>query len=193
MNNFESKIDGIFDFDIAEEVKKDDAIVTEGIIEKAKEMAKKAASFGLEKVFPPEVLSFVQGLFAAAKQGPEAVAEFLVGADQGKVESLISATSSGAPEAIGAAVKKSTENSKDTIEEDAAEIAGELAQKGQEASQAISSGASTAEEVLYWILVAMGLAASFGLYKVVRAGVDIYKQTNKAMGAKARRGRGRRR
>jgi len=175
MDNFEKKIEELFDFNVAEEAKKDD-VITEGLIEKAKMVAKKAISAGIEKVLPPECLSFVQGLFAAAKQGAEAVAEFLSGADQDKVNALISVAGSQAPEVVGAAVKEDIDKKDDVLEEGGAEIASELATRGQDVQQAISSGAGAAGEIGFYITVALGLAAAYGIYRVIRAGIKIYKE-----------------
>lgn len=177
MESFENKIDGVFDFDITEEVKNGD-VITEGIIEKAKELAKKAVSFGLEKVLPPEWLSFAQELMAAAKQSPEAVAEFLLGADQEKSIALVTASDSGAAEVVGQAVKEYQEKNEEAINEQSdAALAG-----AAEIGSALSKGA--------WVgLTVIGIIIALGVYHAVKTGIEIYKQTKKMEKAKARRHR----
>lgn len=178
MESFESKIGEIFDFNLSEEIQKDN-IITESIVEKAKEMARKAVSFGLEKVIPPKILSFAQGLFAAAKQGPEAVAEFLESEDPAKVEALASSAMSSAPEMIGAAVQEETQKSGKTIEEGGVELAGRLAAQSADVQDAIATGANIAGGAMQWMLVVMGIASAYGLYRVIRAGLEIYTKTKK--------------
>jgi len=178
MERFEDKINNIFDFSIVEEVKNDDDTITEGVIEKAKEIAKKAVSYGIEKVLPKKWLPFTQGLFAAAKQGPEIVAKFLISADQEMVGAVVSAANSGAAEVIGQSIKEWKESG-ETIDEGASEAA--LA-----GAQEIGGVLSTAA---YVGLGVIGIAAAYGLYRVIKAGIEIYQQEQKMSAAKQRKRR----
>ena len=188
MESFENKINEVFDFNISEEVEK--FVIEEGMLDKALGLAKKAVSLGVEKVLPSEWLLFAQGLYAAAKQSPEAVAEFLSSTDQNKVKSLVNVVATGAPEKVGAAVKEGIDRG-EAIEEGAEDVAADAMARHQEIGDAIQKGAEAASagasavEVI--ITVVLSVAFAYGLYRIIKAGVEIYRATQNRFNPKRNR------
>lgn len=172
---FEEEINSIFDSNITEELFANDTI-TEGMIEKAKSMAKKAMSLGIDKVLPDEWVKFAKGLIAAAKKGPQEVADFLLSADQDKVGTIVQA-------ADQTSIAEDLEKEEKPVMEQGGEAA--LAKAGEMADY-LATGS-------YVGLAIIGLIGLYGVYKVVRAGIEIYQQTKKMEKNKARREARRRR
>lgn len=142
-------------------------VIDEGIIDKAKEMAKRAISTGIEKILPQDWINFAKGLIDAAKKGPEQVAEFLGAADQDKVLAIASIDS------------KSTDMMDESMRRDVAIEEGgaeELMSRSTDVASAIEAGSSAALNVgVTAALIIVGLASAYGLYKVIQTGIQIYK------------------
>lgn len=171
MESFEKRIGDVFDFNLNEEVENYE-VITEGIIEKAKQMAKKALSVGVEKVLPPEWLKFVQEILAAYKSGGvEAAANVLASSELGR--DVIKAYKSGALERLD-----EDENKDEPITEQSEEMLSAASEIGG----VLSTGASIG-------LVAIAIIGSIVGYKVVKAFVESAMAANKRFGKSKNRRR----
>ena len=178
MDKFESEINKVFNFNITEEVEKSD-VIEEGFFNKIKDVAKRVAEKGLQ-VLPKEWVIFAQGLLASAKQGEKAVAEFL--SSNPEKAQLLAKVGPEIAAKVGAAIKEDIANMPDVIEEGSEELA-------SAASNAAQTAGDIGGDALTVAAVIAAIASAYGLYKVIRAGIESYKSARAAEEARMKRTR----
>lgn len=166
---FRRSIEEIFDCNLTEDIY---GVLNEGVIDSARQWAKKISEAGL-RILPKEWVEFAQGLYAAAKDSPEAVASFLEQADHQKATALVKAVESDQADEVAAVVAECVDSKKNTINEAGEELAADLAGRASEATEMVSSGMSMA---MTFGLAILGIAFAYGLYRTIVAGIRTYKE-----------------
>ena len=71
------------------------------------------------------------------------------------------------------------------------DLSDELVQRSVDFQQSISGAAGTAQEVAYWVLIALGVLATYVGYRSIKALWESFKESQEYEEEKARRSKGR--